>query len=77
MSVTVSDKGQVTIPQSVRERLGIVPGSVVEFHHAADGGVVLRRAEQEPPQSRMTALRGHAGPGHSTDEIIALTRGEE
>ncbi|MBA8832297.1 AbrB family looped-hinge helix DNA binding protein [Rhizobium leguminosarum] len=41
MTTTVTAKGQVTIPKAVRELLGIVPGSEVDFHRTADGSVVL------------------------------------
>ena len=34
---TVTSKGQVTIPKPVRDRLGINPGSKVEFEVAEDG----------------------------------------
>jgi AbrB family looped-hinge helix DNA binding protein len=76
MSTTVTAKGQVTIPKPVRDLLGIAPGSRVDFHRAADGSVVLVRADDKRPVSRFTRLRGHAGKGLSTDEIMALTRGE-
>ncbi len=36
----VTEKGQVTIPKEIRERLGIKPGSDVEFV-VADKGVML------------------------------------
>ena len=36
---TVTSKGQVTIPQDVRERLGIVTGTRVEFAERGDGVV--------------------------------------
>ena len=35
MATTVTSKGQVTIPKSVRDHLGIRPGSRVDFRHAA------------------------------------------
>ncbi|WP_046861804.1 AbrB/MazE/SpoVT family DNA-binding domain-containing protein [Microvirga massiliensis] len=73
---TVTAKGQVTIPKSVRDFLGIVPGSEVEFRRAADGTVVLTRADAKRPASRFAKLRGHAGEGLDTDTIMALTRGE-
>ena len=37
MATTVTSKGQVTIPKSVRDHLGIRPGSRVDFRQAADG----------------------------------------
>lgn len=36
---TVTSKGQITIPQEVRERLRIVTGTKVEFVERADGVV--------------------------------------
>lgn len=76
MATRVTAKGQVTIPKPVRDLLGIVPGSKVEFRRAADGSIVLMRADTRQPASRFTRLRGHAGKGLDTDAIMALTRGE-
>jgi AbrB family looped-hinge helix DNA binding protein len=72
----VTTKGQVTIPRVVRELLGILPGSEVEFRRAADGNIVLTRADEKPPTSRFQQLRGHVGKGLGTDAIMALTRGD-
>lgn len=76
MTTTVTAKGQVTIPKPVRDLLGIVPGSRVDFRRAADGSVVLTRVDNKQHVSRFAKLRGHAGKGLTTDEIMALTRGE-
>ena len=76
MATTVTSKGQVTIPKPVRDRLGIKPGSAVEFQLASDGRVVLTKVGGRGPASRFEALRGRAGKGLSTDEIMAFTRGE-
>jgi len=76
MSTMVTSKGQVTIPKSIRERLGITPGSRVDFDLDPDGRVVLTKADAAARKSRFEHLRGCAGPGLSTDEIMALTRGE-
>ena len=76
MPTTVTRKGQVTIPKPVRDRLGIVPGSSVTFELASDGRVVLVKAGAEPPPSLFARFRGAAGVGLSTDEIMALTRGD-
>ncbi|MBF0440073.1 MAG: AbrB/MazE/SpoVT family DNA-binding domain-containing protein [Magnetococcales bacterium] len=76
MSTTVTSKGQVTIPKSMRNRLGIEPGSAVTFDLELDGRVVLRKVDATYPASRFESLRGCAGPGLSTDEIMAMTRGD-
>ena len=76
MPTTVTSKGQVTIPKPVRDLLGITPGSAVEFRLEADGRVVLTHAGRtRRPRSRFEALRGAAGAGMTTEEIMALTRG--
>lgn len=76
MPVIVTIKGQVTIPKPVRDRLGIKPGDAIAFELAADGRVVLVKLGARRPRSRFEALRGRAGKGMTTDEIMALTRGE-
>jgi AbrB family looped-hinge helix DNA binding protein len=76
MATTVTSKGQVTIPKPVRDRLGIVPGNSVEFELMPDGRVHLVKVDGARLRSRFDALRGTVGAGLSTDEIMALTRGE-
>jgi AbrB family looped-hinge helix DNA binding protein len=72
----MTSKGQVTIPRRLREHLGLKPGSDIEFELAEDGRVFLKTREL-PPESRFARLRGSAGPGMTTDEIMRLTRGED
>lgn len=77
MPTTVTSKGQVTIPKPVRDRLGIEPGNAVEFELTPDGHVILLKVGmRRKPRSKFEALRGRAGKGLSTDQIMALTRGE-
>ena len=76
MATLVTSKGQVTIPKPVRDLLGIKPGNAVEFQLAGDGHVALLKVSGRRPRSRFKALRGRAGKGLSTDQIMALTRGE-
>ena len=76
MSTTVTSKGQVTIPKQVRDLLGIGPGSMIDFERAQDGRIVLVKSQKKARLNRFARLRGHAGKGLSTAEIMALTRGE-
>ena len=48
MKARVSEKGQVTIPKKLRERLGIRPGEVLDFDDEA-GRLVARKAGQRDP----------------------------
>jgi AbrB family looped-hinge helix DNA binding protein len=76
----ITSKGQVTIPQRIREEAGLLPNTEVEF--AMDGGnVTIRKARSSARPSRgakaVRLLRQHAGRQRmSTDEIMALTRGD-
>lgn len=70
----VTSKGQVTIPQDVRRRLGIEPGSEVDFEVGDDSVRLVRR----DPGSGVALVAGMRGRrlAMSTDEIMALTRGD-
>jgi AbrB family looped-hinge helix DNA binding protein len=71
----ITSKGQVTIPIEIRERLGLLPGTEVEFD--VDGEAArLTRAKNAAGRGRAVVdrLRGRATSRLSTEEIIALTR---
>lgn len=70
----VTEKGQVTIPQSIRVALGIDPGTEVEFELQGDHAVVKRIVQPEVVVERLESYAGSADLGMSTDEILALTR---
>ena len=71
----VTTKGQVTIPQEVREELGIRPHTEVEFIKVNNGEYRLVKVKKKRLNSRFAALRGTATVRMTTDEIMALTRG--
>jgi antitoxin PrlF len=73
----VTRKGQVTIPKRVRDHLGIEPGSVVDFELGADGRIVLVKAGGSPPPSRFARMRGIATTKLTTDQLMALLRGDD
>lgn len=76
-NVKVTTKGQVTIPQEIRNRLGIRPGSEVTFTIDGDGAR-LRPAEGEasPGRRLVDHMRGFCASTMTTDEVLALTRGD-
>src|SRR5260370_9479219 len=77
MATTVTRKGQVTIPKPVRDHLGIGPGSQIAFRRADNGSIVIEKAAATQQPSRFAKVIGSAGPGLSTDEIMALLRGND
>jgi AbrB family looped-hinge helix DNA binding protein len=58
-TVTVSDKGQVVIPAAIRHRLGIVPGSKLDFELEGDSIRVkpLRTIKPTRPEDGYGLLR--------------------
>ena len=76
----ITSKGQVTIPQAVRERTGLLPNTDVEFVvDGADVRIIKVDSGRRPSRgaAAVQRLRGSAGQIHmTTNEIMAFTRGE-
>ncbi len=75
----ITAKGQVTIPQDIRERAALMPGTDVEFEIE---GAVVRLVKVSKGVGRKTRgqklverLRGGGDFRMSTDEVVALMRG--
>ena len=71
----ITSKGQVTIPQEIREQLGLLPHSEVVFE--IDGNAVrITKAQASTTRgdAMLARMRGTATSGLTTDEILALTR---
>ena len=73
MKTTVSEKGQITIPRAVRDKLGIVPGTVLEVD-SINGKLVATKVEEVDV---ITKWRGKGKiPGNKTvDEYLRRIRG--
>ncbi len=71
----VTSKGQVTIPLEVRRRLGIRPGSEIDFE-LDERGARLVRARGGRGRAIAGRMRGRGSVRMSTEQIMALTRGE-
>ena len=74
----MTSKGQVTIPQNIRDAAGFLPGTELEFIMDDAGTVRVRRHADQPENPALRAalgrLRGAATTKMTTDEIMALTR---
>jgi AbrB family looped-hinge helix DNA binding protein len=77
--VRITSKGQVTIPQELRERFGLLPNTEVEFVATPDGKE-LRLMKSSKPSGRGRALvermRGRGAGKLSTDELLKLMRSD-
>ena len=78
----ITQRGQVTIPETIRRSAGLLPGTEVEFIQDRTG-VRLRAVagRNATPREKRVArvldeMRGSATLKMTTEEIMALTRGE-
>ena len=75
----ITSKGQVTIPIEIREKLGLLPETEVEFELQ---GKTVRLVKSSPREGHnrgrnaVERLRGKGTVRMTTDEILALTRNE-
>jgi AbrB family looped-hinge helix DNA binding protein len=77
----VSTKGQVTVPAVLRERYGIALGSEVDFLSHGDWLQIRPRLPKPKATSVfddwLAKAAGSAKTHHSTDELMAISRGED
>jgi AbrB family looped-hinge helix DNA binding protein len=71
MKSVVSEKGQVTIPKRLRDRLGIGPGVVLEFRE--DAGTLV--ASKVSGEDAVASVYGILDVGRPVDELVDELRG--
>ncbi|MFA4928286.1 MAG: AbrB/MazE/SpoVT family DNA-binding domain-containing protein [Patulibacter sp.] len=71
MKTTVSEKGQVTIPKALRDRLGIRPGEILDFEAENGRLVATKRGARDPFADAFGVLDMPRG----TDAVIDELRG--
>jgi bifunctional DNA-binding transcriptional regulator/antitoxin component of YhaV-PrlF toxin-antitoxin module len=72
MQAIVAERGQVTIPYRLRQKLGITPKTVLDFHEEHGRLVVEKKVAQSPVRRVMGCLKTKK----STDELIQDLRGD-
>ena len=75
----LTTKGQVTVPQDIRQKLGLLPNTEVEFDIVGDSVRIRKvRGASSRGQRLLDLMRAAPKPktGMTTDELMALTRGE-
>jgi antitoxin PrlF len=71
MKSIVSEKGQVTIPKALRDRLGLDPGQVLDFREH-NGRLVADKLNVQDPVS---IVYGILRLGRATDDALVELRG--
>jgi AbrB family looped-hinge helix DNA binding protein len=72
MKSAVSQKGQVTIPKRLRDRLGIRPGELLDFEEEHGRLVATKLARRDAVDELFGVLRGRG----RTDALVRRLRGE-
>lgn len=70
MKAIVAERGQVTIPKALRDKLGIRPGTTLEFA-ASNGCLIARKTETDPVASVFGCLRKRI----DSDKFVRKLRG--
>jgi antitoxin PrlF len=73
MNAIVSEKGQVTIPKAVRSKLGIKPGTVLDF--AAENGRLVAVKQEQGDAFDHWRGKGRIPGGLTVDAYLAEVRG--
>ncbi len=70
MKSVVSERGQITIPKAIRDRLGLRQGLAIEFE-ARNGLLIGRKVTPEDPVAAVTGIIA----SRNVDGELAKTRG--
>ena len=71
----ITSKGQVTIPKTVRDKLGLLPNSDVQIEVVGKEARIRRSATGSRSADVIARLKGSGSVRMTTDQIMALTRG--
>jgi AbrB family looped-hinge helix DNA binding protein len=71
----ITTKGQVTIPQHIREKMGLTPSAEVDFVEEEGRVYLVKKTNADPGKSRFRRFRGTATTKMTTEAIMQLTRG--
>ncbi len=72
----ITSRGQITIPVEIREKLGFLPNTNVEFEVVGDA-LYLKKVAIEPllVKKLIATMQGKATVKMTTEQIMRLTRG--
>jgi len=73
MKTIVSEKGQVTIPKAIRDKLGLRPGTVLDFDARAGKLIGVKKGEDDPIGRWLG--KGHLPGGLAVDDYLRRVRG--
>ena len=72
MKAIISEKGQITIPKLLRERLGLHAGQILEFHEEKGKLIATKSSSSDP----VDAVFGILKTTRKTNQIMNVLRCE-
>ncbi len=72
MTAVVAERGQVTIPKALRDRMGIRPSTVLEFSVKDGALIAVKAVKNDPVSSVLGCLKTH----RSSDDWMSELRGK-
>ncbi|MGI8623727.1 MAG: AbrB/MazE/SpoVT family DNA-binding domain-containing protein [Solirubrobacteraceae bacterium] len=72
----VTAKGQITIPQELRERMGLGPGAEVEVVPAEEGALIRPVTRSTRGSELVARLRDSGESGLTAEVVLRMTRGD-
>jgi len=72
MKSVLSEKGQITIPKPLRERLGLQAGQILEFQEEKGKLIATKSSSADP----VDAVFGILKMKRKTDQVMKVLRGE-
>ena len=73
MKAKITSKGQVTVPKSCRDKLGLSTGTILDFE-AVDGVLIVRKVQAEDVFLKWRG-KGKLPAGQSVDDYLDSVRG--
>lgn len=73
MQARVAERGRVTIPKKLRERLGVKTGTVLEFNEKHGRLIAVKVTAADP----VTEVYGCLAKGIDTDAVMTQLRGRQ
>ena len=73
MKAKIAERGQVTIPKALRNKLGLTAGTILEFSQERDHLIVVRHLPGDP----VSKVFGCLGRKIDTDATMTKLRGHE
>jgi AbrB family looped-hinge helix DNA binding protein len=73
----ISPKGQITIPVEIRKALALTPDCEVDFEVQGRGVLICRKDRLSRGEAIVQHMRGKGTINITTDELMAMTRGED